>query len=428
MTQARTLQLVSALVVIAVAFVSAMLADANMATLAILAASGLLLIFVLWERDAHEPVAAPFQTAETAEPDILEQTAFQRVIDGLSDPVLVVQKGRVVAVNGAALQLLGAHIINEDVRIAIRHPAAAERLAGTQPLTAPVRIDVVGLGARSQRWAMRIVPMDDDDQPQRLFVHLLDETGLHAADRVRGDFVANASHELRTPLAAILGFIETLQDPDVGTDGETRRRFLSIMESEARRMQQLIDDLISLSRIEGDKHRLPTTVIAMPELIEETFGLCRQNLGDRGADIITRIADDVPAVPGDRTQIAQLLHNLIGNAAKYGRAGTPITVGLEKAPSRMIRLEVSDEGEGIPAEHLPRLTERFYRVDSGRSRAMGGTGLGLAIVKHIVERHRGRLDIASRLGQGTTVSVLLPHAEDAVSPEAGNDAAPVPLS
>ena len=333
-----------------------------------------------------------------------------------------------VRANAAALHLLGNHVVGEDVRIAIRHPAVAERLTTTEPLTEPVRIDVVGLGTRSQRWAMQIIPMTEDDGQQRLFVHLTDETGLHAADRVRGDFVANASHELRTPLAAILGFIETLQDPEAGADPETRRRFLSIMESEARRMQQLIDDLISLSRIEADKHRLPTTIISMPELIEETVALCRQNLGDRGMDIVTHVSDDVLPVRGDRTQVAQLLHNLIGNAAKYGRPGTPVTVALHNGPSQMVRLEVHDEGEGIPPDHLPRLTERFYRVDSGRSRAIGGTGLGLAIVKHIVERHRGRLDISSTLGKGTVVTVLLPQADEAAAPDTGKESAPTALS
>lgn len=428
MTQARTLQLIAAFVVLAVTAVGTILAGANTATLVVEFVGGLLLIFILRDRDMETARSPAALTGDAERPDLLEDTEFLNAINGLSDPILVIQKGKVALANGAALRLLGGHVVNEDVRIAIRHPAVAERLSSAQSLAGPVRIEVVGLGTRSQRWAMQIVPMDADSGRQRLFVHLSDETGLHAADRVRGDFVANASHELRTPLAAILGFIETLQDPETGAEPETRRRFLSIMESEARRMQQLIDDLISLSRIEADKHRLPTTVIAMPDLIEETVSLCRQNLGDRGADIVTRVGDDVPLVQGDRTQIAQLLHNLIGNAAKYGRAGTPITVGLENAPSRMIRMEVTDEGEGIPADHLPRLTERFYRVDSGRSRAMGGTGLGLAIVKHIVERHRGRLDIVSVLGKGTTVSVLLPRAEDGASPESGIDAVPEGLS
>lgn len=176
-------------------------------------------------------------------------------------------------------------------------------------------------------------------------------------------------------------------------------------------MRQLVDDLMSLSRIEADKHRLPTELIAMPELIAEVLAVSRQNLGERGGDIVSALGDDLPPVQGDRLQIGQLLHNLVSNSAKYGRPGSPITVQVRAVDSAMIRLEVSDEGEGIPPDHLPRLTERFYRVDSGRSRALGGTGLGLAIVKHIVERHRGRLDIKSSMGKGTTVSVLLPQAE-----------------
>lgn len=176
-------------------------------------------------------------------------------------------------------------------------------------------------------------------------------------------------------------------------------------------MRQLVDDLMSLSRIEADKHRLPTEMIVMPELVAEVLAVSRQNLGQRGADIIAEMGDDIPPVQGDRLQIGQLLHNLVSNSAKYGRPGTPIIVHVRALESGMVRLEVSDEGEGIPPDHLPRLTERFYRVDSGRSRALGGTGLGLAIVKHIVERHRGRLDIMSTIGKGTMVCVLLPQAE-----------------
>lgn len=419
--------MIAAFAVIAAAAIAAMLAGASAGVAAIGVAGGLLVIVIMRDRASRSSISAS-APASLPPPDLLEQPGFAEVIDGLSDPVLVVQQGKVALANGAALKLLGSHVIGEDVRIAIRHPAAAERLTNGHTLTEPVRIDIVGLGARSQRWAMRIIPMTDDDGRQRLFVHLSDETGLHAADRVRGDFVANASHELRTPLAAILGFIETLQDPEVGADTDTRRRFLSIMESEARRMQQLIDDLISLSRIEADKHRLPTTIISMPELIEETAALCRQNLGDRGVDIITQVGDDTPSVRGDRMQVGQLLHNLIGNAAKYGRPGTPIVVELQNGPSHMIRIDVRDEGEGIAPDHLPRLTERFYRVDSGRSRAMGGTGLGLAIVKHIVERHRGRLDIASTVGKGTSVTVLLPQAEESSGAETGKDAASIALS
>jgi two-component system, OmpR family, phosphate regulon sensor histidine kinase PhoR len=244
----------------------------------------------------------------------------------------------------------------------------------------------------------------------RRLVHLVDHSGTYAAERMRVDFVANASHELRTPLAGILGFIETLADPELGKDVETRKRFLKIMDGEARRMQRLIDDLISLSRIEAEKYRLPEAAVDLSELTAEVVGVFRTSNGDRGREVEMEITPGLPAIQGDRAQLSQLIHNLVGNSVKYGRPGTPIHVTLGEGPSGMVRLSVADEGEGIGPDHLPRLTERFYRVDSGRSRAMGGTGLGLAIVKHIVERHRGRLDISSVLGKGTNVSILLPGA------------------
>ena len=410
MNQGSTLQHIAAFAVIAVGMLSAAFTGASLEQLAILLTTGALLLFVLWDRHGHSMMAAPPLPRISPTQELIDMPGFHKVVEGLSEPVLLVERGKVELANAGARKLLGNHIIGEDVRIAIRHPAAAERLTSAEPLEEPVQIDIVGLGTRNQRWSMQIIPIDETQGAQRLFVHLADESGAYAAERVRGDFVANASHELRTPLAAILGFVETLQDPNAGGDAKTRERFLSILENEAHRMQQLVDDLMSLSRIEADKYRLPATQIIMPALVEEVLNTCRQNLGTRGADIIAEISDDVTAIQGDRTQISQLLHNLVSNSAKYGRPGSPITVRLTAAPPSMIRLEVSDEGEGIAPDHLPRLTERFYRVDSGRSRAMGGTGLGLAIVKHIVERHRGRLDINSIIGKGTTVSVLLPLA------------------
>ena len=349
------------------------------------------------------------EAAET--PDITQDASFVGLLEGISDPLMLIERGRILRANRAAKRLLGTHIEGEDARIAIRHPAAAERLASQAPMAEPVVVELVGLGSREQRWQMRIAPLGEVDQVRRL-VHLADHSGAYAAERMRVDFVANASHELRTPLAGILGFIETLADPDLGRDVETRQRFLRIMDGEARRMQRLIDDLISLSRIEAEKYRLPDCAVDLSELVAETVGVFRASHGDRGREVEMEITPDLPPVQGDRAQLSQLLHNLIGNAVKYGRPGTPIRVTLAEGPSGMSRIAVADEGEGIGPDHLPRLTERFYRVDSGRSRAMGGTGLGLAIVKHIVERHRGRLDIASTLGKGTTVSILLPRSVD----------------
>ncbi|HKY82591.1 MAG TPA: ATP-binding protein [Sphingobium sp.] len=353
-------------------------------------------------------------------PDIVDHPSFASLLEGISDPLMVIERGRILRSNRAAQRLLGTHIQGEDARIAIRHPAAAERLASQAAMAEPVMVELVGLGSREQRWQMRIAPVGDSAQARRL-VHLADHSGAHAAERMRVDFVANASHELRTPLAGILGFIETLADPDLGRDVETRKRFLAIMDGEARRMQRLIDDLISLSRIEAEKYRAPDSAVDLSELVSEVVNIFRTSHGERGREVEMEIAPGLPSVQGDRAQLSQLLHNLIGNSVKYGRPGTPIRVSLAEGPSGMSRIAVADEGEGVGPDHLPRLTERFYRVDSGRSRAMGGTGLGLAIVKHIVERHRGRLDIASVLGKGTTISILLPRhgdGEKAVQAEA----------
>jgi two-component system phosphate regulon sensor histidine kinase PhoR len=173
-------------------------------------------------------------------------------------------------------------------------------------------------------------------------------------------------------------------------------------------MLGLVEDLISLSRIEAEKYRLPDRAVDVGALIGEVRSELLDAQDQRSADIVADLDLGVPPVAGDRAQLSQVLHNLIGNAMKYGRAGTPVTVRLWRDPAGMVRISVSDEGEGIAPEHIPRLTERFYRVDPGRSRAAGGTGLGLAIVKHIIERHRGRFDVASTVGKGTTVTILLP--------------------
>ncbi len=322
-------------------------------------------------------------------------------IEAIFEPVLLVAANRVLAANRAARAVLGEHILGEDVRVAIRHPAAAERLLNPEETAPSAPIHLVGLGTRDQRWEMRVRTLPGG---QRI-VHLSDRTGDYAADRIRVDFVANASHELRTPLASILGFIETLED--AADDPETRTRFLKVMGTEARRMQRLIDDLMSLSRIEAEKYRAPDDSVDLAGLMEEVRDELASLSPKRAADIAIDIGK-IPAVRGDKVQLSQLLHNIVGNAMKYGRDGTPVRVSLSEAGGSMIRLAVSDESEGIAPDHLPRLTERFYRVDSSRSRAAGGTGLGLAIVKHIVERHRGRLDIASVVGTGTTVTILLP--------------------
>ena len=327
------------------------------------------------------------------------------LIDAIVDPVLVTRDGRVIEANSAARTLLGNAVLGEDIRLAIRHPAAAERLS--DPRQPDGSIEFVGLGGEDRRWEMRISAII---RGYRL-IQLIDQTARAAAERMRVDFVANASHELKTPLASLLGYIETLRDDETAADAALRARFLTIMAGEASRMQRLIEDLISLSRIEAEKYRLPDTQVDLVALVDEIVAQLREGGDVRSDDLVVDAAANLPPVMGDRPQLSQMLYNLIGNAMKYGRSGTPVAITLAPTASNMVRLVVRDHGDGIAATHLPRLTERFYRVDAGRSRGLGGTGLGLAIVKHIIERHRGRLEIVSAPGEGVRVTVLLPAAQ-----------------
>ena len=231
---------------------------------------------------------------------------------------------------------------------------------------------------------------------------------------MRVDFVANASHELRTPLSTLIGYTETLREHTGELDGETQGRFLSIVHEEARRMQRVVEDLISLSRIEAEKFTTPTEAVDLEQLIEVAVESAKRMADERGSELRCKIEGGLPPIAADRVQILQVLDNLITNALRYGEPGTPVEV-LATLEDEMVHLRVVDQGEGIPPEHIKRLTERFYRVDTSRSRSLGGTGLGLSIVKHIVERHRGRLTIESEVGKGTIVHVLLPVAAGSLS-------------
>jgi len=326
------------------------------------------------------------------------------LIESLAEPALIVRAGLVVMANPAAKALLGKAIEGQDVRLAIRHPAAVERLLAPAAGRAE-EAELIGVGEPDRRWMMNVAPLDDG----LLFVRLIDRSESHAAEQMRVDFVANASHELRTPLATLVGYAETLREQGGALDSATRDRFTAIVHDEARRMQRLVEDLISLSRIEAERFSTPHDPLSLLPLIEAARESCRGFAEERSSAIRIEAEADLPPVPGDRSQILQLIDNLIGNALRYGRKGTPVTIAVARERD-MVHLAVSDEGEGIAPEHIPRLTERFYRADPSRSRSLGGTGLGLAIVKHIVERHRGRLTIESEVGKGTIVHVLLPVA------------------
>jgi len=308
----------------------------------------------------------------------------------------------VIMSNAAARDVFGVAIEGVDVRQVLPHPAVIERLVRGK-LRTPDEVEVAGLGGSRRHWLARLAPLDDGS----ILVRLIDRNEARAAEQMRVDFVANASHELRTPLSTVIGYSETLRESDAGMDDETRAKFLVVVHDEARRMQRVVEDLISLSRIEAEKFTTPTEPVDIAPMIDVAVESAARMAADRGSKLKCNVASDLPPISADRGQILQVLDNLITNALRYGEPGTPVSI-TARLDGGMVHVEVADKGEGIPPEHIPRLTERFYRVDTSRSRGLGGTGLGLSIVKHIVERHRGRLTIESVVGKGTTIHVLLP--------------------
>ena len=310
-------------------------------------------------------------------------------------PAFIIEGSRVDFANGAARALLGEHIVGEDLRIALRDPKAVAAITATKGGSETIE----GLSVKGSRWRLRCHVIDSDVR----LVLLEDQSVRVSVARAHADFVANASHELRTPLAAVLGYVETLGDPKAGADDETRGRFLGIIRHEAQRMQSLVEDLMSLSRIEAVKHETPSEPLDL--LLQARAAVGESQAGGK---VEISANAETAVIAGDAGQIAQVLRNLIDNALKYGKPGGMVVVGIETTDSGWVMLSVDNEGDGIAPAHLPRLTERFYRADAGRSRAVGGTGLGLSIVKHIVERHRGRFDIANRLGGGVTATIMLP--------------------
>lgn len=323
-------------------------------------------------------------------------------LDALDEPALIVGGGRTLAANSAARVLLGASIVDRDIRIAMRHPQALQAiLAGKR-----ADVAIIGLGSAERPWSLSVRPVGRGS----VLVRLTDRSTAIAAERMRVDFVANASHELRTPLATISGFAETLAE-DGPLDEAARARFGATIHTESARMLRIIEDLMGLSRIEADRFVAPRDSIDLVSIAQiaaqQTAALCER----KACSVEVRSAEPKLMVVGDHAQLLQVADNLISNAVRYGCGPkAPFVIVEVSRESGRGLLRVADQGDGIHADHLPRVTERFYRVDPARSRDSGGTGLGLAIVKHIVERHRGSLDIRSNAGLGTTVDVRLPLA------------------
>ena len=313
---------------------------------------------------------------------------------------------RLHLMNPPALALFGSAGEGRHYALTFRQPELLAAIATARQAGAPARARVSTPGAQETVLDVAVTPLE-----KGLMLVFQDLSALAQMDQMRRDFVANVSHELRTPLTSLLGFIETLQGP-AKEDPVARARFLAIMAAEAQRMERLVRDLLHLSRVEAEERRRPDTVLDLAVLAKEAIANLRPLAEAAQVTLVLNGAGQAQLLPADRDQMMQVLTNLIENAVKYGSsAGSTVQVDLSRTDSPrgpFLLLAVTDHGEGIAAHHLPRLTERFYRVDSHRSREKGGTGLGLAIVKHIVARHRGRLTIESEPGKGSKFNILLP--------------------
>jgi two-component system, OmpR family, phosphate regulon sensor histidine kinase PhoR len=353
-------------------------------------------------------LARPVAVAERAgEP-------LEAVIAGVPDPVIALDRnGRVLTVNESARSLAPALRLGEPVSLALRMPELIEAIGRAYATGDEQRVEYSERVPLDRWFEVIVKPVRRDPKlrmPDLVLMTFHDLTPLRRVEEMRADFVANASHELRTPLAALSGFIETLQG-SARDDAKARERFLPIMQEQARRMARLIDDLLSLSRIELNAHRRPDTPVDLVPIVRQVADGLQTLARDRGVTVHVDAANAV-RVPGDRDELVRVFENLVENALKYGASGKRVDIGLSEGESpegeQEARISVRDYGPGIAPEHVPRLTERFYRVDVRESRAQGGTGLGLALVKHILNRHHGRLLIESMPGAGATFTVYLP--------------------
>ena len=339
---------------------------------------------------------------------------LEAVLEGIPMPVLLIgDDSRIRLANAAASEMFNRDLGGASVVSLLRQaPVLAVIDASlTAAQAGQARFLLSGLSGENT-YICRANPLPDGGA----MLSFEDQTQQEDSEIMRRDFVANISHELRTPLTSLMGFIETLRGPARG-DVDAHDRFLTIMDREAQRMNRMVSDLLSLSRVEVDERIRPRDQVDLAAVLRSVVATLEGKLSDASVTVSADALRDSFPILGDRDQLTQLFLNLIENAIKYGGTGKTIHIGVENLDRDLalrqpaVRVDIRDEGEGIDAIHLPRLTERFYRVDDHRSRDQGGTGLGLAIAKHIVSRHRGRLKITSEQGIGSCFSVFLPRAQ-----------------
>jgi len=354
--------------------------------------------------------SAPLRPETKAGPSMPD--AAKALFDSLDDPIIVLDAmGKVLFANSASGALVAGEVEKKHISAVLRYP---EILEGAEHVLAGADAETIFFSVMvpvERHYRARIAPLVSD-APGLLILQFSDLTSMRRAEEMRADFVANASHELRTPLAAVSGFIDTLRG-HAKDDADARERFLEIMNIETARMSRLIDDLLSLSRIELNEHNPPLGKVDLVAVVRDAAAALAPLAEIDGVKLEFGESAPMWAV-GDRDELTQVFLNLIHNAIKYGGQAGTVHVGFGTSPGSgrsapaQVFASVRDEGEGIPREAIPRLTERFYRVDVKRSRERGGTGLGLAIVKHILNRHGGKLQIDSSVGEGSTFIVSLP--------------------
>ena len=364
-------------------------------------ASGNASVALIAQSNRREPeMKTSRETTPIAAPGLLGAVG-QMLDDGL---LVAAADGTLISANAAAVRFLGEGLVGKQLAEVIARDEVADLVAGhTSSCTIAYALET----SVAMEFNVRVQKMDDG----QILAILLDMTSQRNLEKVRRDFVANVSHELRSPLTSLAGFIETILLNEV-RDWPTQQRFLKIMEEEAGRMSRLIDDLLSLSRVEVDEHIIPDERVPLLEVVKSVIASLEPRAARRQMGIV--LVDDRPSRPnrpvmyGFSDEINEVFHNLIENAIKYGFEGTDIHIHISAGEAGHVRVCVTNTGEVIGENHLGRLTERFYRVDKARSRQIGGTGLGLAIVKHIVNRHRGKMEITSSDEGVTTFAVSLP--------------------